>query len=76
MGRLLPIRNPAASIRMVNERLAEFDETDAECLVTYCTNCALALSAAGRPSHHYLEMIFDISIDWVAAAAAYQRALS
>jgi Fe-S oxidoreductase len=74
VGKLLVLKNPTASRRLVNERLIEFDATGAECLVTCCTNCALALKNASRPSYHYLELIFDIAIDWAAAAAAYQKA--
>jgi hypothetical protein len=60
---------------MTHERLAEFDATGADCLVTWGANCALALKTADRSSYHYLEMIFGISIDWAAVIAAYQRAL-
>jgi Fe-S oxidoreductase len=76
VGRLLALRDPIASMRMTHERLAEFDATGAECLVTCCANCALALKTADRSSYHYLELIFGISIDWAAVTAAYQRALS
>jgi Fe-S oxidoreductase len=72
VGKLLAMRDPAASRRLASERFAEFNATGAECLVTCCANCALALKGADRPSYHYLELVFGIPIDWDAITVAYR----
>jgi Fe-S oxidoreductase len=74
LGKLLPIKNPTASARLMNERLAEFDETDAECLITCCANCTQALRGASNPSYHYLELLFGIHFDWDAVTNAHETA--
>jgi Fe-S oxidoreductase len=74
LGKLLPVRDPTSSARLMRGRLAEFDETEAECLITCCANCAQALRGAASPSYHYLELIFGIPLDWDAVADAYSVA--
>ncbi|MDR3036838.1 MAG: (Fe-S)-binding protein [Coriobacteriales bacterium] len=73
-GKLLPLGHPEQSKDLANERLAESAATGAECLVTYCTNCAQVLRGASQPSYHYLELLFGIHIDWDAVTIAWQKA--
>jgi Fe-S oxidoreductase len=67
-GRLLPLKNPALSARLRSERVAEFVEAGAECLLASCANCAQAFS--DLEAYHYLELLFGVAIDWDAVAAA------
>jgi Fe-S oxidoreductase len=75
-GKLLPLKHPEQSIRCTNERLAESAATGADCLVTYCANCAQALRGASPPASHYLELLFGIPIDWDGVTTAWQEASS
>ena len=54
-GGMAPAVAPALAKQMTEARLAEarFD------LVTYCASCRARLTAAGRPSLHLLELIFN-----------------
>ena len=54
-GGMAPAVAPALAKQMTEARLAEarFD------LITYCASCRARLTAAGRPSLHLLELIFN-----------------
>jgi len=49
-------------------RMAEFGDTGADCLVTACVSCANSMLRAdgAAPVRHYLELLFDVEIDWEA----------
>jgi hypothetical protein len=57
---------------MAQERLIEFFDTGADCLVTYCVNCASAFYDPNGtiPVYYYLELLFDIRVDWPRAFQA------
>jgi Fe-S oxidoreductase len=78
LGRLQFLSDPASGERQRRERIGEFTETGAKQLVTYCFSCTNALQdpRAGLASIHYLELLFDIHIDWPAVYKNSQRILA
>jgi Fe-S oxidoreductase len=78
LGRLQFLSDPASSNRQRRERIGEFKETGAEQLVTYCFSCTNALQdpRANLAAIHYLELLFDIRIDWPAVYKSSQRILA
>ncbi len=66
LGYLLYLRQPERSAAMGQERVMEFIDSGADCLVTYCTNCASALydSSETLKVYYYLELLFGIRMDW------------
>ena len=45
--------------------LQEFDDTEAQCMITMCVNCSVALRQDGDTNIvHYLELLFGTPIDW------------
>ncbi|WP_303728261.1 (Fe-S)-binding protein [Denitrobacterium detoxificans] len=52
--------------------VGEFQETNADCLVTACVSCTNSMLRSGTPvsAHHYLELLFDTPIRWEAHRAA------
>jgi Fe-S oxidoreductase len=67
LGKMLAIANPELSIKLNKARRQEFAATGATRLVTYCANCTLAFQPTpDDPIHawHYLELLFDVHIDW------------
>lgn len=49
-----------------NQRLAEMDSIDADVLISTCFSCVNSMQRgdASKPVRHYLELLFDIDIDW------------
>jgi Fe-S oxidoreductase len=78
LGRLQFVSNPEASKRQRAERLGEFQATGAERLVTSCFSCANSLQdpSTGLVALHYLELLFDIRVDWSAVYQSSTRALA
>jgi Fe-S oxidoreductase len=75
LGKLLGVEHADTSFRLSRSREAEFAATGASCLVTYCATCAQALVVPGDAgtrvhARHYLELLFDVGIDWAALDAA------
>ena len=67
-GGLVPLYDEEVSDDKRWSVLAEFDDTEASCLVTMCINCSVALRQDGDTNIvHYLELLFDQPIDWAAA---------
>lgn len=52
--------------------VGEFEATHADCLVTSCISCANSIirAGAGIAVHHYLELLFGITLDWSAHRTA------
>lgn len=82
LGYLLNMRQPQRSAAMGRERVAEFVDTGADYLVTYCLNCASALCDPNRNDavYYYLELLFGIRLDWTLifeiVAEAYGRLMA
>ena len=72
LGYLLYLRKPERSAIMAQERIIEFLDTGADCLVTYCVNCASAFYDPNGtiPVYYYLELLFGVRIDWLSAFQA------
>ncbi|NTW28458.1 MAG: (Fe-S)-binding protein [Coriobacteriia bacterium] len=66
-GGLVSSADPQRCADLARVRMAEFEAVGAEHLVTACVNCAHRLNDAARAGEvlHYLEMVFDVWIDWV-----------
>lgn len=66
LGYLLYLRQPERSAAMAQERVAEFIDSGADCLVTYCANCASALCDPSKSNsvYYYLELLFGIRLNW------------
>ena len=49
-----------------NQRLAEIDAVKSDILVSTCFSCVNSLQRGNstKPVRHYLELVFDIDIDW------------
>jgi Fe-S oxidoreductase len=73
LGKLLPLRNQQASQEMRSQRLAEFQQSGAELLVTYCLNCSQPLQ--GDNTYYYLELLFGIRVDWQELAVLGSEAM-
>ena len=54
------------------QRMAEFADCGADCLITACTSCTNSMlrSNPSANAHHYLELLFGIEIDWNALRRA------
>jgi Fe-S oxidoreductase len=78
LGCLRFVSDPEASQRQREQRIAEFGATGAEQLVTYCFSCANAFQDPARDlaALHYLELLFDIRIDWPAVYKSSTQALA
>lgn len=51
-----------------SRRLEEFNACGADCMVTSCISCSNSILRANSqaPVRHYLELLFDVPIDWEA----------
>ncbi|MDR0500225.1 MAG: (Fe-S)-binding protein [Coriobacteriales bacterium] len=78
LGKMLSLTDPNASAKMREARAKEFFQTDANKLVTYCATCTQAFqtSEAKRYCWHYLELLFDIEIDWQANQKRFEHCLA
>ena len=49
-----------------NQRLAEIDAVESDVLVSTCFSCVNSMQRgdSAKPVRHYLELVFDIDIDW------------
>jgi fumarate reductase (CoM/CoB) subunit B len=65
-GGMVSFYDPAACVARRERRLAEFDESGADCLVTECISCSNSMRRgdASAPAFHYLELLFGVRIDW------------
>jgi Fe-S oxidoreductase len=77
LGRLQFLSDPLASAAQRERRINEFVATGAKQLVTYCLSCTNAFQdmPPGLSSVHYLELLFNIRVDWPAVYASAQQAL-
>lgn len=78
LGQLRFVSDPMNSQRLREERIEEFGATGAGQLVTCCFSCANAFQdpATGLTALHYLELLFDIRVDWQAVYESSARALA
>lgn len=65
-GGMVSFYDPAVCVARRERRLAEFDESGADCLVTGCVSCSNSMRRgnASAPAFHYLELLFGKKIDW------------
>lgn len=49
-----------------NQRLAEIDAVNSDVLISTCFSCVNSMQRgqSAKPVRHYLELIFDVDIDW------------
>ncbi len=54
-----------------NQRLAEIDSVSADVLISTCFSCVNSMQRgdSDKPVRHYLELLFDIDIDWSSVYA-------
>jgi hypothetical protein len=60
------LREATQSLAQCRARFGEFERTGASLLVTSCMSCVNSFQRVAPPARvrHYLELLFDISLDW------------
>lgn len=74
-GGLASSVDPGRCALRCNRRLDEFEATGADCLVTSCVSCINSFLRSGRTIEvrHYLELVFDLPLDWASFYAVQNR---
>lgn len=58
-----------------NQRLAEIDAVESDVLVSTCFSCVNSMQRgrSSKPVRHYLELVFDVDIDWPEVYGAVNK---
>ncbi|MDR3136940.1 MAG: (Fe-S)-binding protein [Coriobacteriales bacterium] len=77
-GGLAQVLGQDHALQRRERRLAEFAQTNADCLICSCASCVNAfLAKSPAPAvRHYLELILGVPINWQALEAGYNQALA
>ena len=69
------LANPELADELAERRWAESDASGAQCLVAYCTNCAVQLAGVelSRPVDHIFGLIFGLETDYRQIAARIRK---
>lgn len=58
-----------------NQRLAEIDAVESDVLISTCFSCVNSMQRgqSSKPVRHYLELLFDVDIDWPEVYGSVSR---